>query len=68
MPEEQRDITDDMPLSELTVGEFKALMQEILANSTPQTDTVAAAPAAEPKAEVKRKSLDEFMSDLSGSK
>jgi hypothetical protein len=68
MPDEQRDITDDMRLSELTVGEFKALMQEILANFTPQTDTVAAAHAAEPKAEVKRKSLDEFMSDLSESK
>ena len=68
MPEEQRDITDDMPLSELTVGEFKALMQQILANFTPQTDTVAAVPAAETKAEVKRKSLDEFMSDLGESK
>lgn len=67
MPDEKRDITDDMPLSELTVGEFKALMQDILANLAPQSDTIAASPPVETKAEVKRKSLDEFMSDLSGS-
>jgi hypothetical protein len=30
MPDEQRAITDAMLLSELTVGEFKALMQAIL--------------------------------------
>ncbi|MDQ7023957.1 MAG: hypothetical protein Q9P01_12125 [Anaerolineae bacterium] len=64
MPEEERDITDDIPLSELTVGEFKALMQEILANIAPQRDSSTASPPDEPKAEVKRKSLDEFMSGL----
>jgi hypothetical protein len=67
MPEEQRDISDDMPLSELTVGEFKALMQEILANFTPQSETPSE-PKIEVEVNVRRKSLDEFMSDLSESK
>jgi len=70
MPDDEkpREITDDMLLSELTVGEFKQLVQELL--------TIAPGPSAKParmesqieQVTVRRKSLDEFMSDLGGNK
>ena len=66
MPDEPRDISDDMLLTDLTVGEFKALLQELLANlaAQPKADDE---PQIEAEVTVRRKSLDEFMSDLSGS-
>mgnify|MGYP001047024009 CR=1 FL=1 len=68
MSDEQRTITDDMQLSDLTVGEFKALMREMLATvAVPSTDTEQDADIAQDpveQVEVKRKSLDEFMSGL----
>jgi hypothetical protein len=67
MPDEQREITDDMLLSELTVGEFKALMQELLANLAPQSDATPES-KIEVEVNVRRKSLDEFMNDLGGEK
>jgi hypothetical protein len=67
MPDEQRDITDAMLLSELTVGEFKALLRELLANLTPQAEA-SPEPKIEVEVNVRRKSLDEFMNDLGGSK
>jgi hypothetical protein len=67
MPDEQREITDDMLLSELTVGEFKALMSELLANLAPQTEA-SPEPKIEVEVNVRRKSLDEFMNDLGETK
>jgi hypothetical protein len=67
MPDEQRDLNDDMLLSELTVGEFKALMRELLANLAPQSD-VTPESKIEVEVNVRRKSLDEFMNDLGESK
>ncbi|MEO1162700.1 MAG: hypothetical protein AAFV98_02855 [Chloroflexota bacterium] len=68
MSDEQRTITDDMPLSDLTVGEFKALMREMLATvaiaSTVDEDASDVAQEPVEQVEVKRKSLDEFMSGL----
>ena len=72
MPDDQnqepRQITDEMLLSELTVGEFKQLVRELLAESGSRP---AQSPRIEPHIEqvtVRRKSLDEFMSDLGGKK
>jgi hypothetical protein len=68
MPEESRQITDDMLLSELTVGEFKTLMQELLSQTkTPQKPESKIEPPIE-KVKLRRKSLDEFMNDLGDSK
>jgi hypothetical protein len=67
MPDEQREITDDMLLSELTVGEFKALLHELLANVAPQAETPSES-KIEVEVNVRRKSLDEFMNDLGESK
>lgn len=62
--EEQGKITDDTLLSELTVGEFKQLMSELLADVTPiESKTHKIEPPIE-KVPMRRKSLDEFMSDL----
>lgn len=64
MSDEPRDITDEMMLSELTVGEFKQLMSQIL-HQVPADmvidDDDDETPA--PKT-LTRKSLDQFMSDL----
>lgn len=67
MPDEPRDITDDMLVSDLTVGEFKLLVAELLQNLAPQADSKIE-PPIEQQVSVRRKSLDEFMSDLGGSK
>jgi hypothetical protein len=65
MSDDPRPLTDDMRLSELTVGEFKQLMQQILQTAANQS---AARPAENPASgqdvTVRRKSLDEFMADL----
>lgn len=63
MTDEQRPITDDMLLSELTVGEFKQLMAELLSASTPVVATTKV-DAPDEKLTIRRKSLDEFMNDL----
>jgi hypothetical protein len=63
MPEE-RQITDDMLLSELTVGEFRQLIQSMFFSKE-------SASKIEPpieKVNIRRKSLDEFMDDLGGKK
>lgn len=65
MSDDPRDITDDMLLSELTVGEFKQLMRELLNAAPPRPDDPADADDdSPPQVTVRRKSLDEFMSDL----
>jgi Flp pilus assembly protein TadG len=65
MSDDPRPITDDMQISELTVGEFKQLMQQILQTAA---DSAAPEPAESPQSNqdvtVRRKSLDEFMADL----
>jgi len=60
-----RKITDDLLLSELTVGEFKQLISDLVRN--PQTNETITPEAESPQTSVtvRRKSLDEFMSDLS---
>lgn len=63
MPDEERQITDDMLLSKLTVGEFKKLLQSILLANPDSTPAVEAESPLEQIA-VRRKSLDEFMNDL----
>lgn len=64
MLDEPREITDDMLLSELTIGEFKALMRELLDQpETPQVEEPDE-PKIQAKVTLRRKSLDEFMSDL----
>lgn len=63
MTDEQRSITDDLLLSELTVAEFKQLMAELLLASTPAVSTSKIDPPIE-KITMRRKSLDEFMNDL----
>lgn len=63
MSDEQRPITDDMLLSELTVGEFKQLLAELLSASTPVVAT-SKVDAPDEKLTIRRKSLDEFMNDL----
>jgi|GEM_PF-5826359 len=64
MSDEERQITDDMLLSELTVGEFKQLMQSLLSGlSTGETTGSKIDPPIE-KLSIRRKSLDEFMNDL----
>jgi hypothetical protein len=60
---EERQITDDMLLSELTVGEFKKLVQDLLGKEKPSKIE----PPIE-KVNIRRKSLDEFMDDLGGKK
>jgi hypothetical protein len=67
MPDESRQISDHMLLSELTVGEFKALMLEILAQRPSQKSDSKIEPPIE-KIKMRRKSLDEFMSDLGDAK
>jgi hypothetical protein len=62
MPKE-RSITDDMLLSELTVGEFKKLLQDMLGSEKPSKIE----PPIE-KVNIRRKSLDEFMEDLGDKK
>ncbi|MGJ3238325.1 MAG: hypothetical protein ACFE0Q_06430 [Anaerolineae bacterium] len=68
MSDEPREITDDLRLSELTVGEFKQLMLDLLVQA-PSTSPESADNAPEPveKINVRRKSLDEFMNDLGSS-
>ena len=66
MSDEQRPLTDDMPLSDLTIGEFKQLMADILAQASPVKPEKSIDPPIE-KVSIRRKSLDEFMNDL-GSK
>ena len=61
---EERQITDDMLLSELTVGEFKKLVQSLLSDKEPASKIE---PPIE-KVNIRRKSLDEFMEDLGGKK
>ncbi len=63
MTDEQRPITDDMLLAELTVGEFKQLLAELLSASTPIVATTKV-DAPDEKLTIRRKSLDEFMNDL----
>lgn len=63
MSDDSREITDEMLLSELTVGEFKQLMTELLAQLAPQKANKNIEPPIE-KVSIRRKSLDEFMSDL----
>ncbi len=65
--QESREITDEMPLSDLTVGEFKQLVRELLAEVAPAGRTSRVEPPIEPVS-VRRKSLDEFMNDLGGKK
>ncbi|MEM9951140.1 MAG: hypothetical protein AAF846_06060 [Chloroflexota bacterium] len=60
---EQREVTDDMLLSELTVGEFKALLQSLIPSSVDAVSTSKIDPPIE-KIQMRRKSLDEFMNDL----
>lgn len=64
MTDEQRPITDDLLLSELTVGEFKQLMVELLSASAPIEASVGNNDAPLEKISIRRKSLDEFMNDL----
>lgn len=62
--EQQRDITDDMLLSDLTVGEFKHLLASLMPSTA---NTVSSTPKIDPpieKVTIRRKSLDEFMDDL----
>ena len=61
---EERQITDDMLLSELTVGEFKHLIQSLLSDK--QSSSKIEPPIE--KVNIRRKSLDEFMDDLGGEK
>lgn len=63
-----RKITDDMPLSELTVGEFKQLMAQLLAKHSvaAASEGVLDAPL-EPEVKIQHKSLDDFMSTLTDS-
>lgn len=65
MSDEQRQITDELLLSELTVGEFKQLMQSLLAQieTTDEKPLNKIDPPIE-KVAIRRKSLDEFMNDL----
>ncbi|MEO1291050.1 MAG: hypothetical protein AAFV93_25225 [Chloroflexota bacterium] len=65
--EQQRDITDEMLLSELTVGEFKALLQSLIPNTVDVVSTAKIDPPIE-KIQMRRKSLDEFMNDLGDKK
>ncbi len=65
MSDDPRPITDDTPLSDLTVGEFKQLMQQILQTAASQAAPEPAGKAASGQdVIVRRKSLDEFMADL----
>jgi hypothetical protein len=63
MPDESRQVTDDMLLSELTVGEFKALIQNLLSETQAEKSESKIEPPIE-KLKMRRKSLDEFMNDL----
>lgn len=60
----ERQITDEMKLSELTVGEFKALLRELLASPPVEVMSPVSEEKIQAKVTVRRKSLDEFMSDL----
>jgi hypothetical protein len=63
MSDDPREITDDMLISELTVGEFKQLMQSLLeASASPKAADDP--PTLQAPVTVRRKSLDEFMNDL----
>lgn len=64
MSDETREITDDMQLSELTVGEFKQLMQSLLAESGGTERPLSKIDPPIEKVSIRRKSLDEFMDDL----
>ncbi len=66
--QEPREITDEMLLSELTVGEFKQLVRDLLAESGSRTKQPARPEPHIEQVTVRRKSLDEFMSDLGGKK
>lgn len=63
MTDEQRPITDNLLLSELTVGEFKKLIAELLSSSEPVISQEKPE-LPETNITVRRKSLDEFMNDL----
>lgn len=63
MSDEQRQITDELLLSELTVGEFKQLIQSMLAQPDTEKPLNKIDPPIE-KVAIRRKSLDEFMNDL----
>lgn len=65
MSDEPRNITDDMMLSELTVGEFKQLVASLLPQASSQGHVVEANTTDKTPKAVTRKSLDEFMSDIS---
>lgn len=62
---ESRQITDDMLVSELTVGEFKQLIGQLLANHAVAaiSKDVLETPI-EPQVKVQHKSLDDFMNGL----
>lgn len=62
MTDEQRPITDNLLLSELTVGEFKKLIAELLSSEPVISQEKPELP--ETNITVRRKSLDEFMNDL----
>lgn len=64
-----RNITDDTLLADLTVGEFKQLLSQLLAQYTVATvsDAVLDAPL-EPQVKIQHKSLDDFMSTLTDNK
>ncbi len=63
MSDEQREITDDMHISDLTVGEFKQLMQSMMGQPATSASSSKVDPPIE-KIAMRRKSLDEFMDDL----
>ena len=61
MSDEPRGITDEMMLSDLTVGEFKQLIAQLLSLAPTEVMLDDKDVSQEPKT---RKSLDQFMSDL----
>ena len=63
MSDDKRTITDDLLLSDLTVGEFKQLMRHLLAETSFSESGGKIQPPIE-KVPMRRKSLDEFMNDL----
>ena len=64
-PEEKRELTDDIKLADLTVGEFRQLMQEFLM-SAPLAPVEEKPVSEDENISAKKKSLDEFMNDLEG--
>lgn len=60
MDDNQRPITDDTLLSDLTVGEFKALVRQLLTEFAAPTASTPPKPEGEPA----RMTLDDLMSDF----